>query len=200
MIIKMKKLVLNLIVGTLLVGVLPSCGQENKTPMQQNTEKPSMNDKTIHNLTYEPLQGGNPVSFKEYAGKKILLVNVASKCGYTPQYAQLEELYQEYKDKLVIIGVPSNQFGGQEPGTAEEIAEFCKLNYGVTFPLAKKQEVKGAGKSDIYQFLTEKDRNGLDNYNVQWNFNKFLLNEQGVLIGYYPSGVEPLSEEILKEI
>ena len=127
----------------------------------------------------------------------ILIVNTASKCGYTPQYEGLEKVYEQYKDKLVVIGFPCNQFGGQESGTNEEIVNFCKKNYGVTFPLADKIEVKGAGIAPIYQWLTQKAKNGVLDANIGWNFNKFLLDENGKMIAYFPSNVKPDSQDIL---
>jgi glutathione peroxidase len=123
-------------------------------------------------------------------------VNVASKCGYTPQYADLEKLSQTYKDKLVVIGFPCNQFMGQEPGGEDQIAEFCQKNYGVTFPMTTKVDVKGKSQHEIYQWLTQKSLNGKDDYKVSWNFNKFLLDEEGYLIEHFPSGVNPLDEAI----
>ena len=140
---------------------------------------------------------GKQIDFASYKGKMILIVNTASKCGYTPQYEGLEKVYEQYKDKLVVIGFPCNQFGGQESGTNEEIVNFCKKNYGVTFPLADKIEVKGAGIAPIYQWLTQKAKNGVLDANIGWNFNKFLLDENGKMIAYFPSNVKPDSQDIL---
>ena len=126
-----------------------------------------------------------------------MVVNTASKCGYTPQYEQLQKVYSQYKDKLVIIGFPCNQFGGQEPGSNEEIVEFCQKNYGVTFPLADKVDVKGNTQSPIYQWLTQKTKNGVLDANIGWNFNKFLLDENGKMLAYFPSNVKPDSDTIL---
>lgn len=139
---------------------------------------------------------GDEIKFSKYKGKKILIVNTASKCGYTPQYDELEKLYQQYKDKLVIVGFPANNFGQQEPGSNEEIADFCKKNYGVTFPMAEKISVKGDDIAPIYQYLLdEAKKKGIDNP-VKWNFTKFLLDEKGQLINVFSSKVKPLSEEI----
>jgi glutathione peroxidase len=135
-----------------------------------------------------------------FKGKKILVVNTASKCGYTPQYESLEKVYEQYKDKLVIIGFPCNQFGGQEPGSNEEIVEFCKKNYGVTFPLADKVDVKGDHIAAIYQWLTQKSKNGVLDASISWNFNKFLLDENGKMIAYYPSNIRPDSDAILSNL
>ena len=125
---------------------------------------------------------GKEIDMKSYEGKTVLVVNTASKCGLTPQYEGLEKLYKEYKDKgLVIVGFPANNFASQEPGTNEEIATFCQLNYGVTFPMMDKVSVKGDDMAAIYQFLTQKSKNGLQDSTVEWNFQKYLINEKGEL-------------------
>jgi glutathione peroxidase len=137
---------------------------------------------SIHEFKVESING-DEFDFSSLKGKKIMVVNTASKCGLTPQYEQLEALYQEYKDRnFVIIGFPSNDFMGQEPGTNEEIVTFCKKNYGVSFPLMSKVKVKGKDKCDIYSFLTSKTKNGLEDNKVQWNFQKYLLDEEGYLV------------------
>ena len=141
---------------------------------------------------------GNEINFADYKGKKILIVNTASKCGNTPQYEGLEALYEKYKSKLVIIGFPANNFAGQEPGTAEEIAEFCKKNYGVTFPMADKVSVKGDDIAPVYKYLeAQAAEKGLEDP-VTWNFGKFLVNEKGELIATFSPKTQPMSEEILK--
>ena len=154
---------------------------------------------SIHNFTVKSIDGKD-IKMSSFKGKKILIVNTASKCGYTPQYESLEKVYEQYKDKLVIIGFPCNQFGGQEPGSNEEIVEFCKKNYGVTFPLADKVDVKGTNTAAIYQWLTQKSKNGVLDASISWNFNKFLLDENGKMIAYYPSNVKPDSEAILSNL
>jgi glutathione peroxidase len=141
---------------------------------------------------------GKTINFADFKGKKILVVNTASKCGYTRQYEGLEKLYKENKDNLVIIGFPANNFGQQEPGTDEEIQEFCKARFGVTFPLAKKIEVVGDNTHPLYKWLTSKEKNGVLDATIKWNFNKFLLDENGKMIEYFPSKVEPTGEEISK--
>jgi len=139
--------------------------------------------------------------FSTLRGKKVLIVNVASKCGLTPQYAQLEELYQKYKDKnFIIIGFPSNDFKGQEPGTNEEIKEFCTLNYGVTFPIMNKISVKEPNMAPIYRWLTEKKENGKIDAEVQWNFQKFMIDENGLVYDFLEPKENPLSEKIVKWI
>lgn len=141
---------------------------------------------------------GDEIDLSKYKGKKIMIVNTASKCGLTPQYEGLEALYKKYKDKLVIIGFPANNFNQQEPGTKEEIAEFCKKNYGVTFPMADKVSVKGDDIAPIYKYLAEEAaKKGLEDP-VKWNFGKFLLDEKGNLIATFAPKTLPMSEEILK--
>jgi glutathione peroxidase len=154
------------------------------------------NAQSIHSFTVKSIDGKN-LSLASFKGKKILIVNTASKCGYTPQYESLEKVYEQYKDKLVIIGFPCNQFGGQEAGTNEEIADFCKKNYGVSFPLADKIDVKGSNAAPIYQWLTQKSKNGILDASISWNFNKFLIDENGKMMAYFPSNVKPDSESIL---
>ena len=154
------------------------------------------NAQSIHSFTVKSIDGKN-LNLASFKGKKILIVNTASKCGYTPQYESLEKVYEQYKDKLVIIGFPCNQFGGQEAGTNEEIADFCKKNYGVSFPLADKIDVKGSNAAPIYQWLTQKSKNGILDASISWNFNKFLIDENGKMMAYFPSNVKPDSESIL---
>lgn len=137
---------------------------------------------------------GNTIDFKEFQGKKILFVNTASKCGYTPQYEDLQTLYEKFKGKLIIIGMPCNDFGGQEPGSAENIKAFCTKNYGVTFLLTEKIGVKQP--HELIQWLTQKAKNGVADTQIKWNFYKFLVNEKGQLIKSFPSSVNPLSEDI----
>lgn len=151
---------------------------------------------SIHSFKVKSIDGGQ-IDFSKYKGKKIMVVNTASKCGYTPQYEQLQKVYSQYKDKLVIIGFPCNQFGGQEPGSNAEIVEFCQKNYGVNFPLADKVDVKGNAQASIYQWLTQKAKNGVLDATISWNFNKFLLDENGKMLAYFPSNVKPDSDTIL---
>lgn len=130
------------------------------------------------------------VYFEKFRGKKVLIVNLASQCGFTPQYQELEKLYQQNKG-MVILGFPSNNFGAQEPGSDEEIARFCKLNFGVTFPIFKKDDVKGNRKQPVYQWLTDKSKNGWNDKEPQWNFYKYLVDESGNLSGIYSSSILP---------
>ena len=154
---------------------------------------------SIHQFSVKGIDG-KKIQFSQFKGKKILVVNTASKCGYTPQYEALEKVYEQYKDKLVIIGFPCNQFGGQEPGSNEEIVAFCKKNYGVSFPLADRVDVKGDNIAPIYQWLTQKIKNGVLDATISWNFNKFLLDENGQMLAYFPSNVKPDSEDILSRL
>lgn len=153
--------------------------------------------KDIYSFKVKALDGST-INFKDFKGKKILIVNTASKCGNTPQYEDLEKLYQRYKDKLVIVGFPANNFGQQEPGTNEEIGEFCKKNYGVTFPMAEKVSVKGDDIAPIYKYLlAEAKAKGFEDP-VKWNFTKFLLDEKGKLVTVIHHKTRPMSEEVLK--
>ena len=155
--------------------------------------------KSIYDFKVEALDG-KTINFASFKGKKILIVNTASGCGFTPQYEGLEALYKKYQDKLVIVGFPANNFGGQEPGTNGEIKEFCKKNYGVTFPMAAKISVKGDDIAAIYKWLCNKSENGVLDATITWNFNKFLLDEKGNLITKFDSKVTPMSDELTSKL
>ena len=172
---------------------LQSCTQQKKEISQDKTQQM----KTIYDYKVESLDG-KEINFADFKGKKILIVNTASECGFTPQYADLETLSQDYKDKLVVVGFPANNFGGQEPGSNAEIGAFCQKNYGVTFPMAAKVSVKGDDTAPIFKYLTEKDLNGVKNTTILWNFTKFLLDENGKLIDSFISTTKPTSESITK--
>jgi glutathione peroxidase len=150
---------------------------------------------SIYDVKINGLMGDN-LDLSQFKGKKVLFVNVASECGYTPQYADLQELYRQYSDQLMIVGVPCNQFGGQEPGSAEEIKTFCTKNYGVEFTMTEKVDVKGDNQHPLYQWLTQKENNGVENSSVKWNFTKYLIDENGKYLAKFDSGVKPLSKEI----
>ena len=139
---------------------------------------------------------GSIIDFKQFKGKYILFVNVASKCGFTSQYQGLELLFQKYKEKLIVIGFPCNQFGGQEPGNSKDIMNFCTDNYGVSFLLSEKIDVKGKNINNIYKWLTNISMNGKFNSSVKWNFQKYLVNPNGELINYFYSTTKPMSEKI----
>ena len=165
-----------------------------KTSTQMNIANTDTT-KNIHGFKVEALDGST-IDFASFKGKKILIINTASECGYTPQYKDLEKLYETYKDKLVVIGFPANNFGGQEPGSNSEIKTFCTKNYGVSFPMAAKISVKGDDMAAIYQWLTQKEKNGVLNAEIKWNFNKFLIDENGRMMYKFESSVTPMSEEI----
>lgn len=143
---------------------------------------------------------GKEIDFSQYKGKKLLIVNTASECGYTPQYADLQKLHEAHGDKVVILGFPCNDFGGQEPGSGKDIQTFCQKNYGVTFQMFEKVQVKGDGKAPIYQWLTDKNKNGWNDKSPAWNFSKYLINEKGELVKFYPSSASPMGKEILDAI
>jgi glutathione peroxidase len=150
----------------------------------------------FYSLNATDIKGKN-VSFEIFKNKKVLVVNLASQCGFTPQYNELEDLHRRYKDKVEVIGFPSNDFGGQEPGGDEEIANFCRLNFGVSFPLFHKDHVSGASKQKVYQWLTDPAKNGWNNKEPSWNFCKYLVNEQGQLVNFYSSAVSPTAPDII---
>ena len=165
--------------------------------MNPNTMTPSSPTAvSFHEFEIEGLIDGQ-VDMADYEGKYILCVNVASRCGYTRQYEPLQKLYDQYKDQLVIVGFPCNQFGGQESGTAEEIAGFCQKNFGVSFPMTKKIDVKGAEQHPIYAWLTQQTLNQVSDAEVSWNFNKFLISPEGKWLAHFSSSTDPMSEEIV---
>ncbi|MFB6319679.1 glutathione peroxidase [Saccharicrinis sp. FJH54] len=156
--------------------------------------------KSFYDFKVETITGDS-ISLSEFKGKKILVVNTASKCGFTPQYEDLEKLYETYKDDdFVIIGFPANNFLHQEPGSNEEIAKFCKMNYGVTFPMMAKISVKGKDMHPLYEWLTTKKENGVLNTKISWNFQKFLIDKNGKLIKTLPPKTKPMDEEIVEWI
>jgi glutathione peroxidase len=177
-----------------------SCNQVKSRPdnlgdVQNNESKM----KTLHDFKMTSIDG-EEIDFSQYKGKKVLLVNVASKCGYTPQYEDLQALHEKYGDKVVVLGFPANNFGGQEPGTNEEIASFCKKNFGVSFQMFEKISVKGEDKHPLYAWLSNKELNGWNDESPNWNFCKYLVNEKGELVKFYGSKINPFDDEILKEI
>ena len=156
-----------------------------------------VNSLELYDIEIEGIDGG-VIDLNLYKGKKILFVNVASECGFTNQYEGLQELYTTYKENLVVIGLPCNQFRGQEPGTAAEIQTFCRLNYGVDFPMSVKIAVKGDAQHPLYQWLTKKEKNGKKNSSVKWNFQKYLIDENGTLMDVFYSITKPMSKKITK--
>lgn len=159
----------------------------------------SLSTKSIYDFTLKSIDGKN-VSLSQFKGKKMLLVNVASKCGYTPQYKDLEALHKQYKDKLVVIGFPANNFGAQEPGSNEEISTFCSKNYGVSFLMMEKISVKGDDIHPLYKWLSNKTENGVCDQGPNWNFCKYLIDENGNILQFYKSAISPLSEEITSKL
>ena len=154
-------------------------------------------EQTLHQFTVEALEG-EAFDFSTLKGKKVMVVNTASKCGLTPQYKELQALYEEYvSDSFVIVGFPANNFLAQEPGSNEEIAAFCERNYGVTFPMMAKIDVKGKDMHPVYAFLTQKDKNGVMDSKVTWNFQKYLVNEEGVVEKVISPRTSPKDEEII---
>lgn len=172
-------------------------GRRSKVFSNQSPVQPP---ESIYSLSID-LNNGQSVPLSNYKGKKILFVNTASDCGYTDQYDQLQKLYETNKDKLVVIGFPANDFKEQEKGTDEEIAQFCKINYGVTFPLAKKSSVMaGEEQNPVFQWLTNKNKNGWTNKKPSWNFSKYLVNETGVLTNYFDPSISPISKDVVDAI
>jgi glutathione peroxidase len=157
-----------------------------------NTSAASFFDFTVRSID------GVDVALSQYKGKKIIVLNTASECGYTPQYADWEKFYSENKDHVVVLGFPCNDFGGQEPGSGEEIKGFCQKNYGVTFPLFEKVAVKGGSKAPVYQWLTDPTQNGWNSQEPSWNFCKYVIDEQGKLTHFFPSKVKPADAEFLQ--
>lgn len=155
--------------------------------------------KSIYDFTLNSIDG-KPVALSSFKGKKMLLVNVASQCGYTPQYKDLEALHNKYKDKLVVIGFPANNFGSQEPGSNAEISSFCQKNYGVTFLMMEKISVKGSDMHPLYKWLSTKEENGVCNEAPGWNFCKYLIDEKGNVMQFFKSSVNPLSEDITSKL
>jgi glutathione peroxidase len=153
---------------------------------------------SVYDFKLKTIDGAD-FNLAKYRGKKVLIVNTASKCGYTPQYAELQKLADKYKDKLVVVGFPANNFGGQEPGANTEIKSFCQKNYGVTFPLSTKISVKGEDIDPLFKYLTSASNPDFTG-EIKWNFEKFLIDENGKLIHRYRSAVTPLSEQITKEL
>jgi glutathione peroxidase len=155
--------------------------------------------KSIYDFKIKALDGGT-IDFAKFKGKKILVVNTASMCGFTPQYAGLEKLYEEHKEKLVIVGFPSDNFGNQEYHDNDSISSFCKKNYGVTFPLTTRVDVKGPNTTPVFKYLCDKNENGVLDATISWNFNKFIIDEHGNLLQHFDSKITPDSPELLQYI
>ncbi len=168
--------------------------------MQSKDNQKGATMKSVYDFTMKDIDGKD-VKLEQFKGKAILIVNVASKCGFTSQYEGLQKIYSQYQDKgLVILGFPANNFLGQEPGTNEEIKQFCSLNYNVNFPMFSKISVKGKDIAPLYKFLTEKETNPEFSGNISWNFNKFLVDQDGKIVARFGSRAKPESEEVIQEI
>ena len=177
--------------------ILSSCQNQAQNNIKAMESQTPVQTQTIYQFKVTDLYG-KEFDFSTLKGKKLLIVNTASECGLTPQYKDLEAIYRKYKDKnFVIIGFPANNFGSQEPGSNEQIAKFCQMNYGVTFPMMNKISVKGKDIHEVYKFLTQKDKNGLQDSQVEWNFQKYLINEEGELIKVLSPRVLPTDTEIV---
>lgn len=186
----MKKLFSFIILGIGLI--LLYSFYSSKEVLEQSTSP-------IYEISINSLDG-DPIDLETFKGKNILFVNVASECGFTPQYEDLQTLHENYLDNLIVIGIPCNQFGKQEPGDADEIMEFCQKNYGVTFIITEKVDVKGDEQHALYKWLTEKDLNGVKNSSVKWNFQKYLVDENGEYVEYFMSATGPLDSKITELI
>jgi glutathione peroxidase len=179
------------------IFILSSCQNQAQNNTKAMETQKHVQSQTIYQFKVTDLYG-KEFDFSKLKGKKILIVNTASECGLTPQYKDLEAIYSKYKHKnFVIVGFPANNFGSQEPGSNEQIAKFCQMNYGVTFPMMSKISVKGKDIHEIYKFLTQKDKNGLQDSQVEWNFQKYLINEEGELIKVLSPRVLPTDSEIV---
>jgi glutathione peroxidase len=193
----MKKIILNIVivltVPASLAFVLHTKKPEKTMSSAANTIKSEK--KTVYDFKVNTIDG-QQISLSKFKGKKILIVNVASECGYTPQYKNLQALSDQYAGKLVVVGFPANNFGGQEPGTGPQIKAFCTKNYGVTFPMMEKISVSGADMHPLYKWLSTKAENGVSDEAPKWNFSKYLIDEKGGLIKFFSSKVDPLSTEI----
>ena len=197
------------ILGVALLILTVGCKKESESNKAESNDAASktaeskeqaMSKENIYQFKVTDLYGSE-FDFSSLQGKKIMVVNTASECGLTPQYADLQKLYDQYKDQdFVIIGFPANNFGGQEPGSDQQIASFCKENYGVTFPMMSKISVKGDDKHQVYQFLTEKSKNGLQDSEVAWNFQKYLIDEKGELAMVIEPRTLPTDPSIVKWI
>jgi len=179
-----------------LIALMTGCFFGKSKTIDSQAVQSSQPSESIYGIKIMALDEKTPIDLIQFKGKKIMFVNTASECGFTPQYEDLQKLHEKYPEKLVIIGSPCNQFGGQEPGNSEQIGAFCKKNFGVTFDLTQKIDVKGPKQHSLYTWLTQKAKNGVLDSEVKWNFNKYLIDESGHLLGYFASTTGPLSNDI----
>ncbi len=185
------------IVYLFLMSLASCMGQTKTKPTNMQTESNVIS--SFYNFKLNAIDG-TVIDFAKYKGKKVLIVNTASECGYTPQYKELQKLHETYGNKITVLGFPCNDFGGQESGTAKTIQSFCEKNYGVTFQMFDKVAVKGKDIAPLYQWLTTKTQNGWNEQAPTWNFCKYLVNENGELIKFFPSAVSPVGNEIIDAI
>jgi glutathione peroxidase len=197
--LKLMLLVLLVFAGACLSFVLYKINYNQVFVRPMQTTESNIAKTSFYQFTLNGLDG-TPIPMESYKGKKIIVLNVASECGYTPQYADWQKFYTEHQDKFVVLGFPCNDFGHQEPGSAKEITTFCQKNYGVTFQMFEKVHVTGAEKSPVYQWLTDPAQNGWNNQEPSWNFCKYVINEQGELTHFFKSKIKPDSPEFLEAI
>jgi glutathione peroxidase len=190
----------NFLALSLFSFLLHACGQPQSAIRKESAaQTPNTPAMSFHSLQATTLSG-QPFDFATLKGKKVVVLNVASKCGYTKQYADWEAYFKKHSDKVVVLGFPSNQFMNQEPGSAEDIAAFCQKNYGVSFPMFDKVQVKGNDKHAVYQWLTDPAKNGWNDQEPGWNFSKYVVDENGTLVAFFPSAVLPTDAEFVKSI
>ena len=181
--------------GVIMISIFSVFSSKSLIAQNDNVVPPD----DFYKLEFRTINGES-FKFDQLKGKKVLIVNTASKCGFTPQFKELQELNQMYGDNLVILGFPSNDFMGQDPGSNQDIKNFCEVNYGVTFQMMEKSSVKGKNKNSIFRWLSEKEKNGWNDKAPGWNFSKYLIDEQGRLIGFWPSKVKPTDKEITSKL
>ena len=182
-----------------IITLLTSCfvGKSKKVENAEQVQPTT----SLYDISIQSLEGNTKLNLSDYKGKYLVVVNTASQCGYTPQYKDLQAFHEKYKNQnIVVLGCPCNQFGGQEPGTAAEIGAFCQKIFGVTFQLTEKIDVKGSKQHPLYQWLTQKSKNGAGDFDVKWNFNKFIISPEGKLLNYFGSGTKPMDADFLKAL
>jgi glutathione peroxidase len=185
-------------ISVLLIALLPFTSCFNQSKMR--TDSNAMSTSSFYDFKMPSLTGEESIDFSQYKGKKVVLLNVASKCGYTPQYADWEAFNKAHGNEVVVLGFPANNFMGQEPGSNEDIADFCQKNYGVTFQMFEKISVKGNDQHPLYQWLSQKEKNGWNDKAPSWNFCKYVVDENGELTHFFPSGVKPDDAEFRKAV
>lgn len=188
---------ISLMLAVFMFMGLTSCFNQNAMKSKPENAK---SRQSIYDFKISALETGEVIDFQQFKGKKLILLNVASKCGYTPQYADWQKFYETNKDKIIVLGFPANNFMGQEPGSNEEIATFCQKNYGVTFPMFEKISVKGNDQHPLYKWLSSKDLNGWNDQEPTWNFCKYVIDEKGELVNFFASGIKPDDAEFKKAV